>query len=364
MKIKAALVREEGAPFTIEDVELEAPRAGELQVKIVACGVCHTDAKAQGGYFRPFPAVLGHEGAGIVEKVGEGVTDFQVGDHVVLSYPYCCECDNCKKHKPYYCYRSTELSFFGKFKDGHTPLSQNGAPVNSFFGQSSFATHVIVPVVNAVKVDKDVDLKLLAPLGCGVQTGAGAIINALRPEPADSVVIFGTGTVGLSGIMGAATIGCKRIIAVDIIDSRLEIAKEYGATHVVNSKTTQDVAAAVKELTDGKGADYALDTTGVEVCTLAALKSLHTGGKGACVAASKKLTFDPAPSYLIGRSWAYLIEGEAVPQEFIPQMIEWYKAGKFPFDRMVSFYPFEKINEAFEDTRKGLATKAVLVMPE
>lgn len=363
MKIQAAIVRREGAPFEIEELDLAEPRAGELQVKIVACGVCHTDDKARGGYFTPFPAVLGHEGAGIVEKVGAGVTGFEVGDHVVLSYPYCCECDNCRKGKPYYCYRSTELSFFGKFKDGHTPLRQNGSPVNSFFGQSSFATHAVVPVANAIKVDPDVDLKLLAPLGCGIQTGAGAIINALRPGKEDSVVIFGTGTVGLSAIMGAAAVGCRQIIAVDIIDARLEIAKEYGATDAINSKAVQDVAAAVKELTDGKGADYALDTTGVEVCTLAALKSLHTGGKGACVAASKRLTFDPAPSYLIGRSWAYLIEGEAVPQEFIPQMIAWYKEGRFPIDRMISYYPFEKINEAFEDTRRGLATKAVLLMP-
>lgn len=363
MKIQAAIVRREGAPFEIEELDLAEPRAGELQVKIVACGVCHTDDKARGGYFTPFPAVLGHEGAGIVEKVGAGVTGFEVGDHVVLSYPYCCECDNCRKGKPYYCYRSTELSFFGKFKDGHTPLRQNGSPVNSFFGQSSFATHAVVPVANAIKVDPDVDLKLLAPLGCGIQTGAGAIINALRPGKEDSVVIFGTGTVGLSAIMGAAAVGCRQIIAVDIIDARLEIAKEYGATDAINSKAVQDVAAAVKELTGGKGADYALDTTGVEVCTLAALKSLHTGGKGACVAASKRLTFDPAPSYLIGRSWAYLIEGEAVPQEFIPQMIAWYKEGRFPIDRMISYYPFEKINEAFEDTRRGLATKAVLLMP-
>ena len=363
MKIRAALVHGEGEPFVIEDVELAEPRAGEMRVKIVACGVCHTDAKAQGGYFTPFPAVLGHEGAGIVEALGPGVSEFEVGDHVVLSYPYCCECDNCRKGKPYYCYRSTELSFFGKFKDGHTPLSQNGAPVNSFFGQSSFATHAVVPVANAVKVDRDVDLGLLAPLGCGIQTGAGAVINALQPGTQDSIVIFGTGTVGLSAIMAAAVTGVKRIIAVDIIDSRLEIARAYGATDVINSKATQDVAEAVKQMTDGKGADFALDTTGVEVCTLAALKSLHTGGKGACVAASKRLTFDPAPSYLIGRSWSYLIEGEAVPQEFIPQMIRWYREGRFPIDRMISYYPFEKINEAFEDTRRGVATKAVLRMP-
>ena len=363
MKIQAAVVHQEGAPFSIEEVELAEPRAGEMRVKIVACGVCHTDDKARGGYFTPFPAVLGHEGAGIVEALGEGVTDFAVGDHVVLSYPYCCECDNCKKGKPYYCYRSTELSFFGKFKDGHTPLLQGGAPMNSFFGQSSFATHAVVPAVNAVKVDKDIDLRLLAPLGCGIQTGAGAIMNALRPTAEDSVVIFGTGTVGLSAIMGAAVIGCRKIIAVDIIDSRLEIAKEYGATDVINSKDVADVPARVKELTDGKGADFALDTTGVENCTLNALKSLHTGGKGACVASSKRLTLDPAPSYLIGRSWAYLIEGEAVSREFIPQMISWYREGRFPIDRMISFYPFEQINEAFADTKKGVATKAVLVMP-
>ena len=363
MKIKAAVVHQESAPFVIEEIDLEPPRSGELLVRIVACGVCHTDDKARNGYFTPFPAVLGHEGAGIVEQVGAGVTEFKPGDHVVMSYPYCCECDNCKRNKPYYCYRSTELSFFGKFKDGHTPLSQAGKPINSFFGQSSFATHAIVPATSATHVPDDMDLRLVAPLGCGIQTGAGAIVNALRPEPGDSVVIFGTGTVGLSAIMGAAAIGCGRIIAVDIIDARLEIAKSYGATDVINSREVKDIPAKVRELTDGKGADFALDTTAVESCTLNALKSLHTGGRGACVAASKRITLDPAPSYLIGRSWSYIIEGEAVPQEFIPKMIEWYRSGRFPIDRMISFYPFEKINEAFEDTKKGIATKAVLVMP-
>ena len=364
MKIQAAVVHCEGAPFVIEEVDLAEPRRGELQVKIVACGVCHTDDKARNGYFTPFPAVLGHEGAGIVEKVGPGVKGFKEGDHVVLSYPYCCECDNCKKGKPFYCYRSTELSFFGKFKDGSSPLSQKGKTLNSFFGQSSFATHAIVPVENATKVDPSIDLKLLAPLGCGIQTGAGAIVNALKPNAEDSVLIFGTGTVGLSAIMGAAAIQCAKIIAVDILDNRLEIAREYGATDVINSRNVSDVAAAVKELTGGKGVDYALDTTGVESCTLAALKSMHTGGKGACVAASKKLTFDPAPTYLIGRSWSYLIEGESIPQQFIPQLIDWYKQGRFPFDRMLTFYPFEKINEAFEDVKTGIATKAILLMDQ
>lgn len=364
MKIKAAVVHQEGAPFVMEEVDLAPPRAGELLIKIVACGVCHTDAKSRDGYFTPFPAVLGHEGAGIVEAVGPNTEGFAAGDHVVLSYPYCCECDNCRKGRPYYCYRSTELSFFGKFKDGYSPLSQNGASINTFFGQSSFATYAVVPTANAIKVDADIDLGLLAPLGCGIQTGVGAVINALNPQKEDSVVVFGTGTVGLSAIMGAVVVGCKKIIAVDILDTRLEIAREYGATDVVNSKSEADVAAVIKELTDGKGADYALDTTGVEACTLAALKCLHTGGKGACVAASKKLTFDPAPSYFIGRSWSYLIEGEAVPQTFIPQMIDWYKQGRFPIDRMISFYSFEQINQAFDDTKSGIATKAVLKMPD
>ena len=363
MKIKAAVTHHEGAPFVIEDVDLARPRKDELLIKIVACGVCHTDAKARDGYFTPFPAVLGHEGVGIVEEAGSQVNDFAVGDHVVLSYPYCGECDNCKKNKPYYCYRSTELSFYGKFKDGYTPLSQHGKPINSFFGQSAFASYAIVPATNAVKVDKEVDLQSLAPLGCGIQTGAGAIANALKPGKEDSVVVFGTGAVGLSAIMGAAVIGCKRIIAVDVMDARLEMARQYGATHAINFQITPDVADQVKDLTGGKGADCALDTTGVEACTLAALKSLHTGGKGACVAASKRLTLEPAPSYLIGRSWSYLIEGEAVSREFIPKIIQWHKEGKFPFQRMISYYPFEKINEAFEDTRKGRAIKAVLLMP-
>ncbi|NLF29179.1 MAG: NAD(P)-dependent alcohol dehydrogenase, partial [Clostridiales bacterium] len=290
MLTQAAVVRREGAPFTIEEIELAEPREGEMRVRIVACGVCHTDEKVRIGYFTPLPAVLGHEGAGIVEKLGPGVEGFSEGDHVVLSYPACGTCDNCRRGKPFYCYSSTRLSFGGRFQDGHTPLSKDGEPINCFFGQSSFATHAVVPVFNAVRVDPDIDLRLLAPLGCGIQTGAGAIVNALRPGAGDSVAIFGTGTVGLSAIMAASIAGCGKIIAVDILESRLQIAREYGATEVINSAAESDVPACVRELTGGNGADFALDTTGVEICTLNALKSMHTGARGACVAASRRIT--------------------------------------------------------------------------
>ena len=246
MKIQAAVTRTQGAPFSIEQVDLSAPRKGELLIKLVACGVCHTDDKARQGYFTPFPAVLGHEGAGIVEAVGDGVENFAVGDHVVLSYPACGTCANCKKHKPYYCYRSTELSFFGKMADGFMPLSQGGEPINGFFGQSSFSTYAIVPVFNAIKVDPSIDLKLLAPLGCGIQTGAGAILCAFKPDAGDTIAIFGTGTVGLSAIMAAKVAGCSKIIAVDILDSRLDEAVQCGATHTVNSKEVPDVAEAIR----------------------------------------------------------------------------------------------------------------------
>lgn len=362
MKILAAVTHAQGAPFSIESVDLASPRAGELRVKIVACGVCHTDAKARDGYFTPYPAVLGHEGAGIVDEVGPGVDDLVPGDPVVLSYPACGTCDNCKRHRPYYCYRSTELSFFGRFQDGFTPLSQRGQPLNCFFGQSAFATYAVVPRFNAIKVDAGLDLKLAAPLGCGIQTGAGAVLNHFRPRPGESIAVFGTGAVGLSAIMAAKLAGCANIIAVDILDARLKIALEFGATHGINSGQGGDVAAQIRRLT-GAGVDYALDTTAVEACTLWALGSMHIGGKGGCVAASKRLTLEPAPQYLIGRSWTYMIEGEADPHTFLPGLIAEHLAGKFPFEKMLSFYPFAQINQAFEDTKKGLATKAVLVMP-
>ena len=247
MKIKAAVIHNAGDRFNIEEVDLAEPRENEVLVKIVACGVCHTDESERSGRMTPFPVVLGHEGAGIIEKVGSGVTGFEVGDHVTMSYPSDCECEMCKRRKNYYCIRGNELTFKGHFKDGYSPLSQNGERLNNFFGQSSFAEYAVCDINNVVKVDKSVPLKFIGPMGCGIETGAGAVLNHCKPEPGDTIVVFGTGGVGLSAIMAAKVAQCKTIIAVDVFDNRLEFAKELGATHTINSKLETDVVAKVKE---------------------------------------------------------------------------------------------------------------------
>ncbi|MBQ8975320.1 MAG: alcohol dehydrogenase catalytic domain-containing protein, partial [Oscillospiraceae bacterium] len=221
MKIRAALAREKGK-LTIEELNLEEPRLGEVVVKMVASGVCHTDSSTM-EMFVPtkLPIVLGHEGVGVVEKVGEGVKTLKPGDHVIMSFPSCGCCEKCLEGHPYACDRSTELFFFGTYADGDTRITDdNGVKVGSLFGQGSFATYCVIDEHNAVKVDPEVDLKPLCSLGCGVQTGAGTVLNRMKPKPGDTMVVFGCGAVGISGIMAAKLAGCSTIIGVDIVPSR------------------------------------------------------------------------------------------------------------------------------------------------
>lgn len=263
LKIKAAVLHEQGGEFKFEEVELGEPKVDEVLIKIVASGICHTDAVARDLGLSPFPIVLGHEGAGIVEKVGSSVTTVQPGDHVVLTVAYCGHCENCLTGHPTTCVESTKLNFGGKMADDTHRIHQNEQGVSTFFGQSSFGTYAVANKNNVVKVDRDVDLALLGPLGCGIQTGAGTILSYFKPEFGSTIAIYGAGAVGLSGIMAAKIAGCKTIIAVDLHENRLELAKELGATHVINGKTS-DVVKEIKEITNG-GTHYALETTGVPV---------------------------------------------------------------------------------------------------
>ena len=208
MKIKAAVVHEKAQPFQIEELDLESPKAGELLVKIVASGVCHTDEVAQQQFIPvPLPAVLGHEGCGIVEETGQGVTDFKKGDRVGFSFGFCGHCENCLSAHQHACENFNSIKCAGVMSDGTTRLSHNGVKVSSFFGQSSFATHAVVNQISTVKVDDNIDLALAAPLGCGIQTGAGAVLNRLRPEFGSSLAVFGCGTVGMSAIMAVKIAG-------------------------------------------------------------------------------------------------------------------------------------------------------------
>ncbi|MDR0843004.1 MAG: NAD(P)-dependent alcohol dehydrogenase [Acidobacteriota bacterium] len=363
MKIKAAVVREKGAPFVIEEVELDEPRDDEILVKIVGTGLCHTDLVAQQQFMPiPLPGVFGHEGAGVVEKVGSRVTKVKPGDHVATSFMSCGTCPACKQAHPGWCVDFRRLNFGGRRADGTATMKKGNETIyGSFFGQSTFASHALVTERNVVKVPSDVPVEILAPMGCGIQTGAGGVINSLKPEPGSTIAIFGIGSVGLSAIMAAVVCGCTQIIGVDVLDERLELAKSFGATHVVNSKK-ENAVEAIQKLTDGVGAKYTLECTGIPQVLRQAVDVLPMGGVCGLIGvapmgAEVSLVMQ---TLLDGRTVKGVVEGDCVSDIFIPQLIDLYKAGRFPFDRLLTFYTLDQINEAVEDTHKGKALKAVL----
>ncbi|MBL3700735.1 NAD(P)-dependent alcohol dehydrogenase [Leucobacter luti] len=365
MKINAAVATAPQTDLDIRELTLDAPRADEVTVRMVASGVCHTDAIVRDQWYpTPLPAVLGHEGSGIVEAVGADVTDLKVGDKVVLAPASCGVCENCISGHPQYCTDFYALNFGGSRADGSKMFDDNGAPISSnFFGQSSFASATNVRARNAVKVSDDAPLELLGPLGCGIMTGSGSVLNVLKPSPGESIAVFGTGAVGLAGMLGAVASGATTIIMVDIVPSRLEFAKELGATHVVNSKEV-DAVEAIREITGGAGVNYALDTTGVPAVFSQMTKSLALRGHGVLVGAAKLGTeapFDIGTLLTSGITISMVVEGDAVPREFIPKLISLHERGLFPFDKLVKTYEFADINQAFADSESGATIKPVVL---
>lgn len=363
MQVTAAVVRERSGSFSLETLDLQAPRPDEVLVRIVGVGICHTDLKVQAGVRPiPFPIVLGHEGAGIVEQVGSRVTKVQPGDHVVLTFNSCGTCPHCQQGQVAYCQKVIQLSFGGKRLDGSTPLTKDGEPIyGCFFGQSSFASYALATERNVVKVRKDVPLELLGPLGCGVQTGAGAVLNALKAEAGSSIAIFGVGSVGLSAVMAAAVAGCTTIIGVDVRRQRLQMAQELGATHTINNAETDNPVPVIPRTT-GTGVDYALDTSGKPAVfrqAVEAIKSLGTCGLIGGMAPGQEVCIE-ANHLLIGRTVRGIIQGDSVPDIFIPRLIELYRQGRFPFDRLITFYALEEIEQACTDMGAGGTIKPVL----
>lgn len=359
MEITAAVTHSLGEEFKLEPVQIAEPEFDEIRIKVVATGVCHTDVVARDLGLSPFPVVLGHEGSGIVDAVGAGVSDLKVGDHVVLSFAHCGNCEHCLTGHPTVCDTFNDLNFGGAMDDGSHRLAQGKQELSTFFGQSTFATFAIAKSRNAVKVDPEVDLALLGPLGCGIQTGAGTVLNRLKPEFGSSIVIYGAGAVGLSAIMAAKIVGCQNIIAVDVHDSRLALAKELGATHIFNGEEV-DVVAEVKKLTHG-GSHYAVETTGVPPVVKQSMNALRPLGTVAIVGITPEMSIDVHNDLMAeGKSMIGVIEGDSIPRVFIPQLIAYYKAGQFPFDKLVKFYKFEQINQAFADSASGITIKPVL----
>ncbi len=351
--------------MSLEELTLESPREDEVLVRVVATGVCHTDIAMRDQVFPvPQPIVLGHEGAGIVAQVGRAVRKVKVGDSVVMTYHSCGHCPSCYSARRSYCHDFFGCNFGGTRADGSTALTSDTEPVHShFFGQSSFATHALCNQTNVIPVTPDVPLELLGPLACGIQTGAGAVMNALPVRNGNSLAVFGTGSVGLSAVMGAVLCGATTIIAVDLNEERLALALELGATHALNPNDV-DVPAVVRRLLP-VGVNFSLETTGSPRVIRTAIDILAPLGVCGLLGASPvsaELTLNIAHLMTAGRSVRGIIEGDSVPESFIPTLIELYRQGRFPFDRLVRFYPFEKLNEAIQDSESGRAIKAIVRM--
>ncbi len=365
-EVSVAVVSEAGS-FELGSANLGAPHHDEVVVRIVASGLCHTDLVVRDQVYPvPLPIVLGHEGSGIVESVGSAVQKVAPGDHVALSFLNCGRCRPCFDGSPASCANFNDMNFAGQRPDGSHALTShgNGEPSelpDRFFGQSSFATYAIAHERNTVKVRNDAPLELLGPLGCGIQTGAGTVLRALKVGAGASFAVTGAGAVGLSAVMAARVAGATTIIAVDVVPSRLDLALELGATHVVNGTET-DAAEEIHRIT-GSGVDYALDTTGVPALIRQAVDALRQRGTAAILGASRPdATLDiPANTFMQGcKTIMGVVEGDSVPDVFVPQLIDLYMQGRFPFDRLVQFYEFDQINQAAADAESGATVKPVL----
>jgi aryl-alcohol dehydrogenase len=364
--VEAAVARAADSPYTLQEVELDEPRADEILVKLVACGICHTDVSMRELWPRipgndgRYPAVFGHEGAGVVERVGDGVQRVRPGDAVVMSYRSCRACPECAAGRPYYCARFAALNASGVRSDGSTTMKAEDRPVfGSFFGQSSFATHALAYEDNVVVVGSEVDLSVAAPFGCGVQTGAGTVMNVLELDERSSLVVFGAGGVGLPAVMAARALGVSTIVVVDPVLSRRRLAAELGATVVLDPQL-DDVVVAVRDHTGG-GATSAIETTAIGDVLLQALDCL--GARGTCVALGVgtpelRLGMERLSR---GRSLRTTIEGDSDPHEFIPKLLQLHARGELPVERLITTYPFAEFGRAMGDAESGATIKPVLV---
>jgi aryl-alcohol dehydrogenase len=365
MIVKAVVTRNQGS-LRMEEVLIREPKDEEVLIRIKAVGMCHTDLSViEGSIPCPLPIVLGHEGAGIVERVGAAVQGINPGDHVLLSYSSCGKCDACLQGKPFGCSNFVMFNFGGIMTDGTKRIEKEGKEISTFFGQSSFSEYSVTHYRNLVKVPKDVPLEILAPLSCGISTGSGAVLNKLQPEPGSSIAVFGCGAVGLSAIMASKIKGCTTIIAVDINENRLDLAKELGATHTINSNGVVNVVEEVHEISKG-GVNYAAETSGIPQVLRQAVDSTRALGTTAVVGAPPVGTNVELDHFgiILEKTITGVIMGSGVPQIFIPKLIELYKQGLFPYDKLIKIYDFEQFEQAASDSKNGITIKPVMRVSE
>ncbi|GAA3813330.1 NAD(P)-dependent alcohol dehydrogenase [Nocardioides panacisoli] len=363
MRTTVALVEKPGADFELTDVELDEPRADEVLVRIVAAGLCHTDLHVPTMLpAEMMPTVMGHEGAGVVEAVGPDVDGISVGDHVVMSFRSCRECGPCRAGDVGYCEQSLLLNYMGMRADGSTTMRRGDQTVfGSFFGQSSLARHSLAYADNCVVVDPGLDLSLLAPFGCGFQTGAGTVLNVLRPELDEPLVVFGVGAVGLAAIAAARGLGVETVIAVDPTEERRAVARGYGAVTLDPTDGEAPVEQRIRDLAGG-GAAYAVDTTAIPAVVLQAQRALRP--KGLLVPlglGAPEYTIDAIDLLQTGKVIRSSIEGDSDPLTMIPRLIEMRAAGSFDVDRLVTTYSFDRLADAVADVTAGKVVKPVLV---
>ena len=367
MKTRAAVAFEAGKPLEIVEVDLEGPKKGEVLVEIIATGVCHTDEFTRSGADPEgiFPAILGHEGAGIVREIGEGVTTLEVGDHVIPLYtPECRECEYCLHPKTNLCQSIRSTQGQGLMPDGTTRFSYKGQPIYHYMGTSTFANHTVVPEIALAKINKDAPFESVCYIGCGVTTGIGAVINTAKVEAGSRAIVFGLGGIGLNVIQGLKMIGASQIVGVDLNDDKQEWGERFGMTDFVNpSKVEGDLTAHLVEVTGG-GADYTFECIGNTDVMRVALESAHKGwGESIIIGvAGSGQEISTRPFQLVtGRSWRGTAFGGARGRTDVPKYVDWYMDGQIEIDPMITHtLPLEKINEAFDLMHDGKSIRAVI----
>jgi S-(hydroxymethyl)glutathione dehydrogenase/alcohol dehydrogenase len=365
MKSRAAILFEPGQKLEIREVDVQDPAPGEVRIELAAAGVCHTDLHVMTGDIKaPLPAILGHEGAGVVTDVGAGVTSVKPGDHVIPLWRLSCgECEYCSDGRPALCAVGTDIRTSGRLLDGTSRFSLGGEEIKHFAGVSAFSNYTVLPEGAVLKIPEDLPLELAALMGCAVITGVGAVINAADVAEGKTVAVFGAGGVGVNVVQGALLAGAEKIIAVDRYDSRLEQAKQFGATHIVNASEV-DAVEAIRELTDGRGVDYAFEAVGLAAVVRQAFDCLAKRGVAMIVGIppmGSDVTVSSTMLVYEERELRGSLYGSAAPRVDIPKMIDLYRDGQLKLDELLTHrFPIEEINEAYDALQSGETLRSVV----